>query len=144
MRLLTQSSAVLFLTAAVAASSAVAADGNAVEQKYEALLLQVLKANQHGVCPSELMRDELKASCEAQLPDMQTKFRNLGALTGVAYLGSKPIDGGPGEIYKVSFEHGDWTWTLNAHDGKEFVAFAPAPIYNVASYSRKPVQWQSN
>jgi hypothetical protein len=120
--------------AIVLASSVFAAGG-----KYEGLLLQVLMANAAGECPASLMRDELKKSCDSQLPDLKDTFHKLGALKSVSFQSMRPLEGGPAEVYKVNFEHGDWTWVLNAgSDGKEFWAFSLGqPHWDIGSYSRK-------
>jgi hypothetical protein len=115
------------------ASSAFAAGG-----KYEGLLLQALLANAAGDCPASLMRDELKKSCDSQLPDLKDKFAKLGAFKGITFQSTRPLDGGPAEVYKVSFEHGDWIWVLNGQsDGKMFWAFSEGePTWDIGSYSR--------
>ena len=127
----------------LAASAALAAGTNGGGPKYESLLLQVLEANRQGLCPADLMSEELKGSCESQLGDIKLKLKNLGAVTGVTYLGEKPVKDRSGEGYKVSFEHGDWIWTLSAENGRETMAFAPAPLWNVASYSSKAADWHA-
>lgn len=118
----------------VFAASAFAAGG-----KYEDLLLQALMANAAGECPASLMRDELKKSCDSQLPELKDELTKLGAFKEISFQSTRPLDGGPAEVYKVSFEHGDWIWVLNAqNDGKMFWAFAPnPPTWDIASYSRK-------
>jgi hypothetical protein len=118
----------------VLASSAFAAGG-----KYEGLLLQALMANAAGECPASLMREELKNSCDSQLPDLKEKFAKLGAFKEISFQSTRPLDGGPAEVYKVSFEHGEWIWVLNAQsDGKMFWAFAPnPPTWDIGSFSRK-------
>jgi hypothetical protein len=107
--------------------------------RYGGLLLQVLMANAAGECPVSLMRDELKESCDSQLPDLKDKFAKLGPFKGIRLQSTRQVDGGPAEVYKVSFEHGDWIWVLNTQsDGKIFSAFAPnPPTWDIGSYSRK-------
>jgi formylglycine-generating enzyme len=110
--------------------------------KYENLLLQVLMANAAGECPAALMRDELKKSCELQLPDLKDKLAKLGPFKGISFQTTRPLEGGPAEVYKVTFDHGDWTWILNAEsDGKEFLAFSLGqPNWDIGSFGRKTSQ----
>ena len=114
----------------------------AVGGKYEGLLLQVLMANAAGECPAALMRDELRKSCESQLPDIKDKLAKLGPIKGISFQTTRPSEGGPAEVYKVTFEHGDWTWALNAgSDGKMFWAFSLGqPNWDIGSFSRKTNQ----
>jgi hypothetical protein len=123
--------------AIVLASSVFAAGG-----KYEGLLLQVLLANAAGECPASLMRDELKESCDSQLPELKNTFSKLGELKSISFQSMRPLEGGPAEVYKVTFEHGDWTWVLNTgSDGKMFLAFSLGhPDWDIGSYSRKVAQ----
>lgn len=110
--------------------------------KYEGLLLQVLMANAAGECPAALMRDELKKSCESQLTDIKDKLAKLGPIKGISFQTTRPSEGGPAEVYKVTFEHGDWTWALNAgSDGKMLWAFSLGqPNWDIGSFSRKTNQ----
>ena len=114
----------------------------AAEGKYEGLLLQVLMANAAGECPASLMGEELKRSCDAQLPDLKDKLAKLGALKGVSFQSTRPSDSGLAEVYKVSFEHGEWIWVLAAQsDGRMYWAFAPSPpTWQIGSYRTKVVE----
>ena len=124
--------------AATAGAIAIAASALAAEGKYEDLLLQALMANADGECPAALMRDEIKKSCESQLPALTDTFAKLGAFKGITFQSTRALDGGPGEVYKVSFEHGEWIWVLNARDGKIYWGFAPnPPTWDIGSYSRR-------
>jgi hypothetical protein len=100
--------------AAAAGGIALVASAYAAGGKYEGLLLQALMASAAGECPASLMRDELKQSCDSQLPDLKDKFARLGAFKGITFQSTRPLDGGPAEVYKVSFEHGEWIWVLNS------------------------------
>lgn len=71
-------------------------------------------ANAAGEYPASLMRDELKQSCDSQLPDLKDKFAKLGAFKKISFQSTRPSDGGSAEVYKVRFEHGEWIWVLNA------------------------------
>jgi hypothetical protein len=123
--------------AATAGVIALASSALAAEGKYENLLLQALMANADGECPAALMRDVIKQSCESQLPVLKDTFAKLGAFKGITFQSTRALDGGPGEVYKVSFEHGDWIWVLNARDGKIYWGFAPdPPTWDIGSYSR--------
>jgi hypothetical protein len=107
--------------------------------KYEGLLLQVLMANAAGECPAALMRDELKKSCESQLTDLQDKLAKLGPIKGISFQTIRPSERGPAEVYNVTFEHGGWTWELNAgSDGKMLWAFSLGqPNWDIGSFSRR-------
>jgi hypothetical protein len=128
--------------AAAAGGIVLVASAYAARGKYEGLLLQALMANAAGECPASLMRDELKKSCDSQLPDLKDKFAKLGAFKGITFQSTRPLDGGPAEVYKVSFEHGEWIWVLNVQsDGKMFWAFSLGePNWDIGSYSRKVAQ----
>lgn len=65
--------------------------------KYEGLLLQVLMANAAGECPAALMRDELRKSCESQLPHLKEQFAKLGAVKEICFQSTRPLDGGPAQ-----------------------------------------------
>jgi hypothetical protein len=127
--------------AAAAGAIALASSAFAAEGKYEGLLLQALMANAEGECPAAVMRDVIKKSCESQLPALKDTFSKLGAFKEITFQSTRVLDGGPGEVYKVSFTHGEWIWVLNARDGKIYWGFAPdPPTWDIGSYSRKPAE----
>jgi len=105
--------------------------------KYETLLLQALMANANGECPSAIMADPLKQSCDSQIADVKDKLTKLGQITKLSYLGIRDTKAGKAEQYTVFFEHGEWDWALNTQsDGRLKFANAPnLPHYDVGSYS---------
>jgi len=105
---------------------------------HEALLVQALFANAAGECPAILMANDMKADCDRQLPAFKETLVKLGALRATSFQGTRALESGPAEVYRVSFEHGDMIWMIGTQDdGKIRVLWAPnAPEWNIGSFSR--------
>ena len=96
------------------------------EGQYKDLLIRVLTANARGECPGDLMSVLLQDACERQMPNMKPQFDRLGKLQSARYRGIQQSQGGPAEVYRVSFENGEMTWMINTGpDGKILVLFSP-------------------
>jgi hypothetical protein len=85
-------------------------------ESYEDLLVQALLANAAGECPASLMAPNLKAACDRDLPRFIHTLNRLGALKSTAFQGMRNLPSGPAEVYKVTFVHGEMTFTINAQD----------------------------
>lgn len=104
----------------------------------EDLLLHALIANAAGECPATLMAPSIKADCDRQLPAFRETLVKLGTPRATSFQGTRELKGGPAEVYKVTFEHGDMTWIIRTQeDGRLQLLWAPnGPEWNVGSFSR--------
>jgi hypothetical protein len=123
----------VFILTLMTPTWAVAAAGT-----HEDILVKVLIANAAGECPATLMAKDIKADCDQQLPVFKETLVKLGRLKATSFQGMRTLKSGPAEVYKVTFEHGDMTWTINTQDdGKILVLWAAhEPDWDVGSFSR--------
>ena len=102
----------------------------------EDVLIRALIANADGECPATLMAPGIKADCDRQLPAFRETLTKLGTLQATSFQGTRALQSGPAEVYKVTFGHGDMTWIIRTQeDGRLQLLWAPdGPEWNIGTF----------
>ena len=101
------------LSAALLTAGAAAAQDPATAGEYRAPLTRMLTETTQGICPADVMANDLLAACESQISQMAPALQSLGGSEGE---GADKV-----ERYEVTYDAGPvLTWFIGhrGEDGK--------------------------
>jgi hypothetical protein len=101
------------LTAAVLTAGAAAAQDPAKDGEYRAALTKMLTETAQGVCPADVMADDLLEACESQVAQMAPALQSLGGIASMTLVDVQGEGAAKIERYDVSYDAGPTlTWFI--------------------------------
>lgn len=112
--------------AAVLSLAACPALAQAGDGQYAADLQRMITETASGVCPADLMAEQLLTACQQQLPQMSAGLASLGAVQSITFTTAVDTPEGRVETYAVVFANGTTlNWGIgHRKDGKYASAYA--------------------
>lgn len=109
------------LSAALLTAGAAAAQDPATAGEYRAPLTRMLTETTQGICPADVMANDLLAACESQISQMAPALQSLGGIVSMNLVGSEGEGADKVERYEVTYDAGPvLTWFIGhrGEDGK--------------------------
>jgi hypothetical protein len=101
------------LTAAVLTAGTAAAQDPATDGEYRVALTKMLTETTQGVCPADVMADDLLEACEGQVAQMAPALQSLGGIVSMNFIGAEGEGAGKIERYEVTYDAGPTlTWFI--------------------------------
>jgi hypothetical protein len=96
------------------------------EGQYAADLRTMITQTASGVCPADIMAEQLLTACQQQLPQMSAGLSSLGGVQSITFAKADEMPEGRVETYKVVFANGvTLNWGIgHKKDGKYAAAYA--------------------
>jgi len=109
------------LAAALLVAGAASAQDPSKDGEYRAALTKMLTETTQGVCPADVMADDLLEACQSQIDQMAPALASLGGIASMNLVGVEGEGAARIERYEVTYDAGPTlTWFIGGRgaDGR--------------------------